>query len=59
MPVDERFIGPAERWIRLFRALKAVREVETNPSLQAELRVAEHKLRLAYTLENYPKETTL
>jgi hypothetical protein len=55
-----RFVDPylnlEARWKHLFRALKAVRESEINPALAAELRVAEHKLRLAYTLENYPEE---
>jgi len=57
MPLDELLLSLDARWTRLFRAIKAVGDLEPNPSLLAELRVAEHKLRLAYTLENYPEET--
>jgi len=56
MPPADPLLTLDDRWKRLFRAFGAVKEREINPSLQAELRVAEHKLRLAYTLENYPEE---
>ncbi len=56
MPADDLYLTPEARWKRLFWAFQMLRVMEHNPVLLAELRVAEHKLRLAYTLENYPEE---
>lgn len=56
MPPDEPYLTPDAHWKRLFSVFKALRATEPNIVLQSELHVAEHKLRLAYTLENYPEE---
>lgn len=58
MPLDDLFLTLDARWIRLFRAFKAVQEAETNLVLRAELKRAEHRLRIAYTMETEPKETS-
>jgi hypothetical protein len=58
MPLNDFYLTTDDRWKRLFRSFEVLRKLETNPSLLADLRVAEHKLRLAYTLENYPEEAT-